>query len=70
MGAFLDCLAVEELGQLWHVVVVVVRGDRDVLLRGVELVADLVVQQLMELGEFGHVPMVGAEKWLLPASSG
>ena len=46
--ALFDGLLVEVLGELRKVVVVVPDGDRDVLLRGGELVPDLFGQQLVE----------------------
>ena len=50
MIALFDRLGVEVLGQLRQIVGVEINGDRDVLLRGAEFTANLLLQEGIEFG--------------------
>ncbi len=48
--AFLDRLTIEELGQLGQIGAVEIHRDREVLLRGGEFAANLVVEKAVKFG--------------------
>jgi hypothetical protein len=65
--AFLHGLGVETLGELRKVGIVVPHRDGDVLVLGIELMANLIVQEAMEFAA-GTLRMIGHALTLTPKS--